>query len=264
MTGLGPAIPAATLILLRDRPDGPPDIPMIGRGAHLAFAASRMVFPGGRVDADDLQIAERGDLIVPGPDLSADEIAHRVAAIRETIEEIGLAPSIEGIADVAQIDLLRRALHEGTVFSALLERHGLRVDPHGLHGFARWLPDLPVARRFDTRFYIARAPYIGEARADGTESSHLLWDNAEGHRRDKAMIFPTVCNLERVGLAQNFEEAVALAHRYPIDIITPWIETRDGEDWLCIPDDLGYPVTARLISTVDRGAMRPPRTDPPG
>ena len=45
------AIPAATLILLRDVPGGAPEIPMVGRGAHLAFAASRMVFPGGRVDS---------------------------------------------------------------------------------------------------------------------------------------------------------------------------------------------------------------------
>ena len=237
---------------------------MVGRGAHLAFAASRMVFPGGRVDTDDREIAANAALLVGGAALDPDEIAHRVAAVRETIEEIGLAPSVEGIGRAETISDLRNALHDGVAFSALLQRHGLRIDPHGLHAFGRWLPDLPVTRRFDTRFYIARAPCIGEAVADGIESSHVLWDSAEAHSRSKAMIFPTVCNLDRIGLASSFDEAVALAQRHPIDIITPWVESRDGEDWLCIPDNLGYPITARLVSTVDRGNTRSPRTEAPG
>jgi hypothetical protein len=34
--------------------------------------------------------------------------------------------------------------------------------------------------------------------------------------------------------------------------VVPWIEERDGERWLCIPDDLGYPVTAELLDTARR------------
>lgn len=88
------AIPAATLILLRERPDAAPEIPMIGRGAHLAFAANRMVFPGGRVDADDHHVATSPALLADGPQIEPDDLAHRIAAIRETIEEIGLAPGV--------------------------------------------------------------------------------------------------------------------------------------------------------------------------
>ena len=77
-----PAIPAATLILLRDRPGAAPEIPMVGRGAHLAFAASRKVFPGGRVDDDDRLIAGRPELLVEGLDVEPEDIAHRVTAVR--------------------------------------------------------------------------------------------------------------------------------------------------------------------------------------
>jgi len=76
------AIPAATLIVVRDRPDGPPELLMVERSEGMAFAAGALVFPGGRIDAADAAL---------GP-----EKAGAVAAIRETIEEtavpVGLAP----------------------------------------------------------------------------------------------------------------------------------------------------------------------------
>ncbi len=249
-----PAIPAATLILLRDAPGGAPEIPMVSRGAHMAFAANRMVFPGGRVDEDDHLLAARPDLLVEGPALNSDDLAHRIAAIRETIEEIGLAPGIADIADVTQLATIRAGLHAGEPLSLLLERHWLRIDPHGIHPFARWCPDHALARRFDTRFYLARAPDMGEATADGTESVDCLWATAEGHLARGEMIFPTVRNLEWIAQARDFAEAVDRALRHPATTITPWVERRDGTEWLCIPEGLGYPVTAQKMSQADRGA----------
>lgn len=249
---LSPAIPAATLILLRDRPGAAPEIPMVGRGAHLRFAASRMVFPGGRVDPDDRLLAERQNLLIGADAIDAEDLAHRIAAIRETVEEIGLAPGLHGIADIAGLAELRTALHEGTPFSRVAEQLGLRIDPQVIHPFARWRPDHELSRRFDTRFYIARAPHLGEACADGNESSHLVWATADEHLANRALIFPTIRNLERIGLAGDFESALELARRYPIETVTPWIEDRDDGGWLCIPDTLGYPVTAAPLADVDR------------
>ena len=260
------AIPAATLILLRDVPGAAPELPMVGRGAHLAFAASRMVFPGGRIDSDDRMIASRPEFLVEGPAIDPDDLAHRIAAIRETIEEIGLAPAVSGIEDVAMLAAVRVALHGGEPLSLILERFSLRIDPHQIHPFARWRPDHELSRRFDTRFYIARAPEIGEAIADGTESSHCVWGSAESHLAAGAMIFPTIRNLERIAQAQDFDSAVALARRYPIEVVTPWFEQSDGDRWLCIPDWLGYPVTRQLMTEVDRDSdpNRPPMTRTPG
>jgi hypothetical protein len=45
--------------------------------------------------------------------------------------------------------------------------------------------------------------------------------------------------------------AHALAH--PLELVTPWLEVRDGEPYLCIPDHLGYPVTSQPLATVLRG-----------
>ena len=261
-----PAIPAATLILLRDRPDLPPEMPMVERAAHLAFAANRMVFPGGRLDPDDRSIAARPELLLDGPAIDEDELAHRIAAIRETIEEIGLAPAIQGIADAALLAELRDALHRGELFSEILARNRLRIDPHVVHPYARWRPDHALPRRFDTRFYIARAPLIGEATADGRESSRCVWGSARDHIAAGGLIFPTLCNLERLALVADFEEAVAFARRYPPTVVTPWREQREGICWLHIPEELGYPVTRQRLAEVDRGsdASRPSSTRTPG
>jgi 8-oxo-dGTP pyrophosphatase MutT (NUDIX family) len=261
-----PPIPAATLILLRDRPDGAFEIPMVGRGAHLAFAANRMVFPGGRVEEDDRLLAGRPDLLAEGPALDADELSHRITAIRETIEEIGLAPEVEGLESVEQLSAVRAALHAGEPFSLVLERNWLRLNPHGLFPFARWLPEHELKRRFDTRFYIARAPELGEAEADGTESTHIVWGSAADHIATSEMIFPTIRNLERVGLSSSFEEALAFARSYPIDVVTPWFEDVDGERWIHIPTNLGYPVDRQLLSEVRRDAApaNPSTTREPG
>jgi len=261
-----PAIPAATLILLRDRPAAPPEIPMVGRGAHLAFAANRMVFPGGRVEDDDRLLAERADLLVDGPTLDAEELAHRVTAIRETIEEIGLAPEIEGLQSIAQLTEVRIALHAGEPFSLILERFWLRLNPHGVHPFARWCPQHVLQRRFDTRFYIARAPKLGEAIADGSESTHIVWNTAREHLASGGMIFPTVRNMERVQLADSFAQAVELADRYPLDVITPWFEDHDGERWMHIPANLGYPVDRQRLSEImgDKAPSSPSTGREPG
>ena len=48
------AVPAATVILLRDGEDGLETL-MLRRNSKLAFAGGHWVFPGGRVDADDLE-----------------------------------------------------------------------------------------------------------------------------------------------------------------------------------------------------------------
>ena len=49
---LPPAIPAATVVLLRDAPGGVETL-MLRRNSKLAFAGGAWVFPGGRIDPED-------------------------------------------------------------------------------------------------------------------------------------------------------------------------------------------------------------------
>src|SRR5687767_2408105 len=131
MSELPDPIPAATLILMRPGAAGAPELLMMERTQHMAFAAGALVFPGGRVDPDDHALAER-----IGGGLS--DAAARIAAIRETIEETGIAPAFRRRhALVAQ---LRLELEEGAPFSALVENYGLELDLGALTPFARWCP----------------------------------------------------------------------------------------------------------------------------
>jgi len=80
------------------------------------------------------------------------------------------------------------------------------------------------------------------------------------------MIFPTARVLERIAVAADFTGAVALARLHPVETITPWVERRDGVDFLCIPEGIGYPVTAEPLELVDRALdpSKPSMTRAPG
>jgi 8-oxo-dGTP pyrophosphatase MutT (NUDIX family) len=76
-----PSIPAATVVVFRRARDGgPPEILMITRNRAMTFAGGMAVFPGGRVDPADYELAH-----AIGGDLDPDEAAHRIAAVRETL-----------------------------------------------------------------------------------------------------------------------------------------------------------------------------------
>jgi 8-oxo-dGTP pyrophosphatase MutT (NUDIX family) len=80
---LPPAIPAATVVLLRDGAEGVETL-MLRRDSKLAFAGGAWVFPGGRIDPEDY----------PGGVVSDDDeavhVAARHAAAREAMEDAGL------------------------------------------------------------------------------------------------------------------------------------------------------------------------------
>lgn len=244
-------IPAATLIVMRERA-GAPEILMVERSRAMAFAGGAMVFPGGRVDAGDRVLAER--LV---PEDAGWEIAARIAAIRETIEEAGIAIGLVPAPSQQEVSALRAALHDGIAMGGALDAAGLRLDPAALLPFARWLPRGVTHRVFDTRFYLAQVPAGAEALVDGSENVRLDWYRAQdvldaADAGALEIIFPTRRNLERLALFGSFAEAAAQARAHPVRTITPWIEQRGGVDHLCIPDDAGYPVTAEAMGRVRR------------
>ncbi|PAX08781.1 NUDIX hydrolase [Sphingomonas lenta] len=245
-------IPAATLVLFRERGDGPPELLMVERAKAMAFAGGAMVFPGGRIDPGDEALAELH------PDLP--DAAARIAAIRETVEEAGIAVGIAPPPPPSpdQLAALRAKLHAGEAFGRALEEAGLALDLTALTPFARWLPAHQHPRIFDTLFFLARAPEGAEATVDRTENVRLVWTSARAMLDEvdagrAAAIFPTRRNLERLALFASFDDAVVDARAHPIRAVTPWVEEREGAEHLCIPDDLGYPITSEPLTAAVRG-----------
>ena len=78
-----PAIPAATVVPLRDGPDGLETL-MLRRNSKLEFAGGMWVWPGGRIDPGDYPGG------APDDDPAVLEAAARAAAVREAGEEAGI------------------------------------------------------------------------------------------------------------------------------------------------------------------------------
>ena len=86
-SGEEPAIPAATVVVLRDTDEGLQTL-MLKKNSKIAFGGM-WVFPGGKIDANDYD--ETGDLVA----------AARRAAVRETHEEAQLNVDAESLVMIA-------------------------------------------------------------------------------------------------------------------------------------------------------------------
>jgi 8-oxo-dGTP pyrophosphatase MutT (NUDIX family) len=122
--GGNPAIPAATVVLLRDG-DGL-EVLMLHKNSSIAFGGM-WVFPGGRIDPEDYP--ETGDV----------DAAARNAAVRETLEEAGIAAEAEDFV-----------------------------------WFAHWTPPPSTPKRFATWFFAARASDHAVS-IDGGEIQNHQW-----------------------------------------------------------------------------------------
>jgi len=242
------AIPAATLVVWRDGPAGP-EILVVERSARMAFAAGAIVFPGGRIDAADRELAQA---------LGQANEAAKITAIRETIEESGVIAGLTGPIGPALGLTLQAALNEGADFGELLAAHRLTVDLDALTAFARWMPAFKQPRKFDTLFFLARAPsgdwppnpQAGECVAAEWAGPADLLDRVA--RGEANAIFPTKRNLERLAGHPGYEDALIDARAHSLETIIPWVEDVDGEPHVRIPGDRGYPVTSEPLTTAFR------------
>lgn len=165
------------------------------------------VFPGGAVDAADRIAAADPD------------VAWRLAALRETWEEVGLA--LTDPADMAVPD------GPGSAHDRLASI-GARFDADRLVYLSNWVTPTFVPKRFDTRFFVVDAdgPLVA-----GEELIEVRWIAADLavdlHERDRLpMIFPTLSHLR---YARRFSSVDALlTEARGMDVI-PSIEPRPFE-----------------------------------
>ena len=227
---------SATVLVLRDDPF---EVLMVGRAARGTFA-SALVFPGGAIDPDDGDPAWR-DLVDDLDDADLDLSALRIGAIREVWEETGIL--LGGGASPAR--------EPGLPFrEALGQRAGLRLD--SLTPFGHWITPAVEARRFDTHFFLARAPRDQVAVPDGTETLSVEWMSPAravqlARAGERPIIFPTMLNLARLAESASAEEAIAAARVRPPVTVQPEITVdADGGRRITIPAEAGYPLSEWL------------------
>ncbi|MCT2398870.1 NUDIX domain-containing protein [Novosphingobium mangrovi (ex Huang et al. 2023)] len=246
-------VPAATVVIFRRPRSGEaPELLMVQRAHEMRFAGGAAVFPGGRVDPADRDLARR--LL---PDEAEEIAAARIAAIRETLEETGLVIATRAPVSASDAAAARRMLIETGELAPVLDHFGWELVPERLTFYAHWCPLWDKA--FDTRFFVTDlGTGAVDVAVDETENTHLFWTSAAGalemaDRGEISVIFPTRRNLERLAQYASFAEALAEIAAHPVSRIHPGTEHRADGEWLVIPDGHGYPVLGQPKATARRG-----------
>ncbi len=143
-------------MIVDDRPDL--QVLMVRRAARLAFAADSWVFPGGRVDPEDLPV-DIAELCHGLSDTDASAVlevdrgglAWWMAVCRETYEETGLLLARPGGEQHAD------SQHEATGdYIDLLRSRSLVIDVPAIQEVARFITPLGPPRRYDARFFVTQ------------------------------------------------------------------------------------------------------------
>ena len=256
-----PPKPASTVLIVRDaaEPGKGLEVLMVRRSAGMAFGASAWVFPGGKVAAADA--APEWDEWSDGS-YSHHDRSLRIAAAREVFEESGLvlATARDGsqasVEMCASLDGMRGVVEKNPEkFLPLMKQAGLRLSLDRLVPFAHWITPAFEPRRFDTYFFLVRAPADQIVRHDGREAVDHSWvaplDLIEKRKAGEVkLMFPTRLNLQVLARSASAAEAEAAARVAPVVTVEPRVEVRGDTKVLVIPAEAGYGLTEERLSEV--------------
>ncbi|MEO5974453.1 MAG: NUDIX hydrolase [Ilumatobacteraceae bacterium] len=261
-----PIRPASTVMLIRDRITADFEVFMLQRTLSASFAKGMYVFPGGRVDvgdsASDLEALCDGLGDEQASDLlqvPVGGLAFWVAAIRECFEEAGVLLARHASSQeilrfddpdvVARFAKARQQIYDGTLtLTQLCLRENLHLVTDSIHYVSHWITPIGESRRFDTRFFVARAPQAQEPLHDDGETIASLWISPgeallRRERGELAMIPPTIKNLEFLAARQSTTDVLTAASQIGVPTtILPRLRT-DGDGkviGIILPDQPGY------------------------
>lgn len=184
---------AATVIAARPAADGI-EVLVLRRGRESRFLPGYMVFPGGAVDADD---AERAERWFGSPGEGA-----RAAAVRELAEEAGLVVTRSGVCRAPELRTL------APVDAAPPTAESVPQISH-------WVAPESVPVRFDARYFAVAAPRGIDPRPDGREAIEAWWarpdELMDGWARGALRLYwPTMKTMEALARCTSVEEILAL------------------------------------------------------
>lgn len=243
---------AATVLLLRDQPDL--EVLMLQRNPASEWVSSAYLFPGGSVDEADHIAAMSAQDFVVGIDpvaLTASGMGpFAVAAVRESIEEAGIAPISVARSQIEdqRWNAARRAVDRQEIdllsWCGLL---GVSIDLSSMRLVSRWITPAGAPRRYDTRFFLMRAPADQTALPDDSEVVRSVWVTAaealENYNSGKwEMVVPTIKTLRWLSGFASSAEALEAGSAVDRDIepISPRVVIENGKVSVLIPGDEGF------------------------
>ena len=235
--------PAATVLLLRDDPF---EVLLVRRRQGGTFS-NALVFPGGVIDASDADAAWLPHL-AGAEQLDPQARAVRIAALRETFEEASILVAVLPDGSPVQAG----PPDDGTPFAELVARRGALLALDQLHPFGNWVTPASEPRRFDTTFFLCRAPDGQFARQDDGETVGFEWA-APGELVERAaagersILFPTLMNLRRLAESDDSASALSAADARSVMRIDPVARREDRRTIITIPEESGYGVTEHVV-----------------
>jgi glyoxylase-like metal-dependent hydrolase (beta-lactamase superfamily II)/8-oxo-dGTP pyrophosphatase MutT (NUDIX family) len=184
---------SSTLVLLREGGDRQVEVLLLLRADRGDQNSVRWVFPGGLIDPTDAQardLCEGLDDAAASARLGVPEggLDYWTAALRETLEEAGLLIALDAqglpVDAMAHADMLaawQKDVHSlprgqaGAALAALCRARQWRLSAGSLQPVAHWITPLGMPKRFDTRFFVTKAPPRHDVRVDGVEVVEHRW-----------------------------------------------------------------------------------------
>ncbi len=220
------------------------------------------VFPGGLVDRADMdtslaeggeQLAKKCALRLCEPDLAPDlAIGLFAAGVRETFEEagvlVGAGNGNQPLSEVPDAWDLRSKMEAGQIsLKQLLLSLGLTLEPDLLLPFSRWITPPEEARRFDTRFFVARHIAGQRTSPNCNELTEGVWISPgkalEAHSEGRMKLFPpTFATLWELNLCRDAQEVMDLAQKRVIRPIRPKTFADNRGVGVLLPHDSEYGV----------------------
>jgi hypothetical protein len=102
-----------------------------------------------------------------------------------------------------------------------------------------------VKVRFDTHFFVARAPDEAEPVVDGSECVGFRWLAPQealdaGAREELLLVFPTIKHLEQLAEHSSVEEILEAARRRKVMPVEPRVVLEGGVAQVLMPGEDGY------------------------
>jgi 8-oxo-dGTP pyrophosphatase MutT (NUDIX family) len=272
-----PVRDAATVIILRDSPGGL-EVFLVKRHGLSDVLGGAYVFPGGKLDDSDLQLAEMAHLdqdtgtlhgALAEPDLPLDVARGLyVAALREAFEECGVLFA-HGAARQHSLQLSEQ-IKAGRSFNQVLAELQLRLQTSALTPWSRWVtPKMPSisSKRFDTRFFVAALPADQIARHDNVETTDSVWlpprlALEQYWGREIQLAPPQIMTLAHLSRHSTVASALEAARNTAPPTIAPEPFDDQGERVLCYPGDPRHSIQARAMPGTTRLRYRDKRFEP--
>ncbi len=128
----------------------------------------------------------------------------------------------------------------------LREETGIMLDHDDeLIAFARWITPVEAAIRFDTWFFLARAPVHAHPVVDGQEIVDHRWSTpadalAANAARRLSLVFPTIKQLEQLAAFESADDLLQHARGRIVEPVQPRVLRTGDAPRIALPGDPDY------------------------